>query len=34
MENQTVTDLGTDGAGGGTLKLDVEMDMGNVEVIR
>ncbi|GAA2620882.1 PspC domain-containing protein [Paractinoplanes durhamensis] len=29
-----VTDLGNDGAGGGTLKLDLQMDTGNVEVLR
>ncbi|MFF5291588.1 PspC domain-containing protein [Paractinoplanes globisporus] len=32
--NQTVTDLGSDGAGGGTLKLNLQMDTGNVEVNR
>ena len=31
---QEVTDLGPDGAGGGTLRLTVEMDTGNVEVTR
>jgi hypothetical protein len=31
---RTVTDLGTDGAGGGSLRLDVMMDMGDVEVSR
>ncbi|MEU4239386.1 PspC domain-containing protein [Actinoplanes sp. NPDC026619] len=31
---QTVTDLGSDGTGGGTLKLDLQMDTGNVEVLR
>ncbi|GAA0533914.1 PspC domain-containing protein [Paractinoplanes ferrugineus] len=28
------TDLGRDGNGGGTLKLDLQMDTGNVEVLR
>ncbi|MEU8237869.1 PspC domain-containing protein [Actinoplanes missouriensis] len=31
---QTVTDLGADGAGGGTLQLDLRLDTGNVEVSR
>jgi len=31
---RTVTDLGADGAGGGTLKLNVEVGFGAVEVIR
>ena len=31
---RAVTDLGADGAGGGTLRLDLQMDTGNVEVIR
>ncbi|GIF19367.1 phage shock protein PspC (stress-responsive transcriptional regulator) [Actinoplanes tereljensis] len=31
---KSVTDLGTDGTGGGTLKLDLQMDTGNVEVLR
>jgi hypothetical protein len=34
VSNESATDLGTDGAGGGTLKLDLQMDTGNVEVIR
>jgi hypothetical protein len=29
-----VTDQGPDGAGGGTLKLDLQMDTGNLEVSR
>lgn len=29
-----VTDLGTDGAGGGTLSLDIRLEAGNVEVVR
>jgi phage shock protein PspC (stress-responsive transcriptional regulator) len=29
-----VTDLGTDGAGGGTLTLDIRLEAGNVEVVR
>jgi len=33
-DGQTVTDLGADGAGGGTLQLDLQMDTGNVEVLR
>jgi phage shock protein PspC (stress-responsive transcriptional regulator) len=33
-DGRTVTDLGPDGAGGGTLKLDLQMDTGNVEVLR
>lgn len=32
--NRTVTDLGADGAGGGTLKLTVEVGFGALEVIR
>ena len=32
--DQTISDLGTDGQGGGTLKLNLQMDTGNVEVIR
>ena len=31
---QTITDLGADGAGGGTLRLNVDMEAGNVEVTR
>lgn len=34
VNGQSLTDLGRDGAGGGTLKLDLQMDTGNVEVIR
>ena len=34
VEGQNITDLGVDGAGGGTLKLDLQMDTGNVEVHR
>jgi hypothetical protein len=34
VANETVTDLGSDGTGGGTLKLDLQMDTGNVEVLR
>jgi phage shock protein PspC (stress-responsive transcriptional regulator) len=34
ISGQTVTDLGTDGAGGGKLNLTIEMNAGNVEVIR
>ena len=33
-DGQSLTDLGPDGAGGGTLKLDLRMDTGNVEVHR
>lgn len=32
--NRTVTDVGADGPGGGTLRLDVEVGFGAVEVIR
>lgn len=32
--NLTATDLGADGAGGGTVALDVQVGVGNVEVIR
>jgi hypothetical protein len=31
---QSITDLGSDGTGGGTLKLNLQMDTGNVEVLR
>jgi len=31
---QQVTDLGTDGAGGGSLHLTIQMTGGNVEVTR
>jgi phage shock protein PspC (stress-responsive transcriptional regulator) len=34
VDGTTVSDQGTDGAGGGTLKLDLQMDTGNLEVIR
>jgi phage shock protein PspC (stress-responsive transcriptional regulator) len=34
VDGTTVSDLGTDGTGGGTLKLDLQMDTGNLEVIR
>ena len=34
VDGETLTDLGSDGTGGGTLKLDLQMDTGNVEVIR
>jgi len=34
IDGQTVTDLGADGAGGGTLRLDLELDTGNLEVTR
>jgi hypothetical protein len=34
VDGQSVTDLGTDGTGGGTLNLDLQLDTGNVEVIR
>jgi phage shock protein PspC (stress-responsive transcriptional regulator) len=34
ISGQTVTDDGPDGAGGGTLKLDLQMDTGNLEVTR
>jgi hypothetical protein len=34
LTNQSTTDLGADGNGGGTLKLDLQMDTGNVEVLR
>jgi hypothetical protein len=30
----TLSDQGPDGVGGGTLKLDLQMDTGNVEVSR
>jgi hypothetical protein len=32
--SQQVTDLGADGAGGGNLRLAIEMNAGNVEVTR
>jgi hypothetical protein len=31
---QAVSNLGADGAGGGTLRLNIQMDAGNVEVTR
>ncbi|WP_030436591.1 PspC domain-containing protein [Actinoplanes subtropicus] len=34
VNDETVTDLGSDGNGGGTLKLDLQMDTGSVEVNR
>lgn len=34
IDGQTVTDLGADGTGGGTLKLDLQLDTGNLEVTR
>jgi phage shock protein PspC (stress-responsive transcriptional regulator) len=34
IDGQTVTDLGADGAGGGTLRLDLQLDTGNLEVTR
>ena len=34
VDGQSVTDLGTDGVGGGQLALDLQMDTGNVEVTR
>ncbi len=34
VDGQSVTDLGTDGTGGGTLNLDLQLDTGNVEVVR
>ena len=34
VRTQQVTDLGADGAGGGTLNLTIDMNAGNVEVIR
>jgi len=34
IDGQTVTDLGTDGTGGGTLRLDLQLDTGNLEVTR
>jgi len=34
VSDETVTSLGDDGAGGGTLKLDLQMDTGSVEVNR
>ena len=33
-DGDSLTDLGTDGTGGGTLQLDLQMDKGNLEVIR
>jgi hypothetical protein len=34
IDGESVADQGADGPGGGTLRLDVQMDTGNVEVIR
>jgi hypothetical protein len=34
VHDETVTSLGDDGAGGGTLKLDLQMETGSVEVNR
>jgi hypothetical protein len=34
VDGTTVSDQGPDGAGGGTLKLDLQMDTGNLEVLR
>jgi hypothetical protein len=34
IDGQTVTDLGKDGSGGGTLSLDLQLDTGNLEVTR
>jgi phage shock protein PspC (stress-responsive transcriptional regulator) len=34
VDGTTVSDQGPDGAGGGTLKLDLQMDTGNLEVAR
>jgi hypothetical protein len=34
VDGQNLTDLGADGAGGGTLKLDLQLDTGNMEVTR
>jgi hypothetical protein len=34
IDGQSPTDLGPDGAGGGTLKLDLQLDTGNLEVLR
>jgi len=34
LGSQEVTDLGPDGAGGGSLRLNIEMNTGNVEVTR
>ena len=34
IDGQTITDLGKDGAGGGTLRLDLELETGNLEVTR
>ena len=34
VDGRSVTNLGGDGAGGGVLRLDLQMDTGNVEVIR
>ncbi|MEV4404877.1 PspC domain-containing protein [Actinoplanes sp. NPDC049598] len=34
LNDEALTDLGPDGAGGGTLKLDLRLDAGNLEVHR
>ena len=34
VNSQQVTDLGADGAGGGTLRLEIQMNTGDVEVTR
>ncbi|WP_306210015.1 PspC domain-containing protein [Actinoplanes sp. RD1] len=34
LSSREITDLGVDGRGGGTLRLTIDMDAGNVEVIR
>lgn len=34
VNSQSITDLGVDGPGGGTLNLDLQMDTGVVEVVR
>lgn len=34
IDNEDLTDLGPDGAGGGTLKLDLRLNAGNLEVHR
>jgi phage shock protein PspC (stress-responsive transcriptional regulator) len=34
INGESVSDNGPDGAGGGTLRLDLQMDTGNVEVLR
>jgi hypothetical protein len=34
IDGQQVSDVGSDGPGGGTLNLDLQMDTGNLEVLR